>query len=109
MIFILHLGVVFINIMGWLFPILRPLYQITLLVTIISWVTTTSCILTVWEFKLRKIVNPRIEEYEYQFIDFYLRKWFKGSARPQFIHRIGLLFLVASFGLNIVTYGITFL
>lgn len=106
MIFILHLGVVFINVMGWFFPILRPLYQITLFATIVSWITTTSCMLTVWEFKLRKMINPKIEDYEYEFIDYYFRKFFKGTASPVFVHRIGLFFLVVSLGLNIVTYGI---
>ncbi|MCI5050827.1 MAG: DUF2784 family protein [Candidatus Pacebacteria bacterium] len=109
MIFLLHLGVVFINVMGWLFPVLRPLYQITLIVTILSWITTTSCLLTVWEFKLRKMINPKIEAYEYQFVDYYLRKIFKGSASPIFIHRVGLLFLVLSLGLNLITYGVAFL
>jgi hypothetical protein len=63
------------------------------------------CILTVWEYKLRKIINPDLELYEFGFIDFYLRKYLSGSARPKFIYAIGLFFLITSLGINIFVYG----
>lgn len=104
-IFILHIFATLVILFGALVPNLRWLYQFGLILTIISWVFTSGCFLTSWEYKLRKIVNPKLQIYEHGFIDYYLRKYLTGTARPKFIYRIGLFFLVISLVINIYTHG----
>lgn len=106
LIFIVHIFATSVILFGAFFPIMRPLYQIGLIMTIASWIVTKGCFLTVWEYKLRKIINPDLEIYEYGFIDYHLRKFFTGTADPKFIHRVGLFFVVASLCINVFFYGI---
>ena len=104
LIFILHIGVILIIFFGSFIPEIRLVYQVTLLFTIMSWLSSTGCFLTIWEYKLRKKINSKLEIYEYGFIDYYLRKYFIGTARPKFVYRIGMFFLVVSLFINIVFY-----
>lgn len=107
-IFVLHIFATFVILFGAFIPKLRCLYQFGLLLTITSWLLTSGCFLTTWEYRLRKMINPSVEIYEYGFIDYYLRKYLTGTARAKFIHRIGLFFLGTSLIISIYFYGLSF-
>ena len=58
LIFLLHIVVVFVILFGWHFPSLYLLYLICLSVTLLSEIALGYCILTKWEFALRKKLVP---------------------------------------------------
>lgn len=105
-IFFVHIVTTIIVLFGSFFPGTRIIYQIVLVLTFCSWLLYKGCILTIWEYKLRKKINPKIEIYEFGFVDYYLRKFFKGKARPTFIHNIGLFFIVTSMVISFLGHGL---
>jgi hypothetical protein len=108
LIFIFHIGIILIILFGSFIPEIRYVYQLVLGITIISWLSSSGCFLTVWEYKLRKIINPYLEIYEYGFIDYHLRDYLRGVALEIFIYRVGLLFLIISLGISLITHGIAY-
>ena len=102
-IFLLHVAVVFVITLGWLWPGLWPLYMCLLIVTLISDFILGYCILSKWEFDLRKRLNPHIE-YEYAFASYYTYKLTNKRIGNELLANMVYLFLSVSIILALWTH-----
>lgn len=72
-ILLFHLALVFIILFGWQFPKIKFLYLVSLLATLFSELFFGYCILTKWEFDLRRKADPALD-YDYSFLSYYGHK-----------------------------------
>ena len=72
-IFLLHLAIVVIAAFGFLVPSIWYLYMAVLVGTLISEVVYGYCIVSKWEFDLRKKINPAMD-YDYRWATYYTYK-----------------------------------
>ncbi len=100
--FILHLIVVAIILFGWLFPKIKFLYIGLLIVWPICWIFLMYCPLTKWEFDLRKKHAKEDLSYRYEYLNYYIHKYFNIDIPVQRIFIYGLIFAVASLLINLV-------
>ncbi len=99
-IFILHFILLFIALFGWGIPGLWYLYMGGLVSALVSDLVLGYCILSRWEFALRRKVNPEIE-YDYAWSTYYTYKFTNHRIPNQFFMRTATSFLVLSIGLNL--------
>ena len=73
--FFVHLAIILINGILWLFPSLFYIFLPTIIITILTEIFWGSCFLSNWEFNLRRKVNPGavyapsfITHYTYKFL-----------------------------------------
>ncbi len=96
----IHCIVLAIVLFGWLVPKLWPFYMATLLGTLVFELALGYCVLSKWEFALRKKIDPQTD-YDYSFSSFYTHKLTQNHLSMKFFQVAATFFLVASLGLNI--------
>ena len=94
-IFVIHIAVVYIILFGWYHERYHTVYLFTLITTLLSEVILGYCILTKWEFDLRKKVKPELA-YDSNFMSYYVHKFFKLNLPKQYIKYPALVFLIVS-------------
>ena len=99
-IWILHLFVVIVVLFGWLVPSIWYLYISVLVLTLLSEIFWSYCLLSKWEFNLRKKIIPSLD-YEYVYASYYMYKLTQGWLSRDFLNRWGMVFTVLSLSLNI--------
>lgn len=100
LIFILHATILIIALFGWLVPSLWYVYMTILILTLLSDVAFGYCILSKWEFDLRKKIDPSVN-YRYSWTTFYTYKFTQNVISETFIERSAQVFIVGSLVLNI--------
>jgi len=95
LIFLFHWIFVFIIMFGWYFSALSLIYIITLSVTFITQIIFGYCVLTKWEFDLRKKLDPTLN-YDYSFLSWYAYKYSNVRIPSKIIKYISLSFLFIS-------------
>lgn len=104
LVLLVHLILVFVILFGWYFPAIKYFYLASLILTLLSESFYGYCILTKWEFDLRKKVEPDLD-YDYAFLSYYGHK--AGvKIKSQTIKYSALLFLIISL---IIFYARTFI
>lgn len=103
MLFIFHVGLLLINILGWLVPSIWNLYIFCLAVTLLFELVYGYCILSKWEFDLRKKNKPNLD-YDYYWTSFYTHKLTQGRISEAFFKRYTRVFLISSLLINIFFY-----
>ena len=105
-IFILHAGVVVVALFGWLLPEMWPFYMAVLVGTLVSDLIFGHCIMSKWEFNLRKKLNPGVD-YDYTYSSYYTYKITGSRLRNGFLRIAAYIFLISSLILSLWThYGI---
>ena len=99
-IFFLHCLIVAIAAFGWLWPALWPLYITLITVILIQDIVLGYCVLSRWEFSLRRMLNPKLR-YDYTFTSYYTYKLTHHRLSTNFIRIAAIIFLTTSLGLNI--------
>lgn len=94
-IFLIHLIFVLIIIFGWLVPELWPVYITLLVGSLISELVLNYCVLSKWEFDLRKKIDPTTN-YDYSFSTYYTYRLTQKYISNEFIQIMGTVFLIAS-------------
>ena len=98
--FLFHCCVLLVIVFGWLAPSIWPFYMALLGVTLVLDIILGYCILSKWEFVLRKKVNPHLD-YDYSFSSYYLERLAGKRISEHFVSRVGSFFLVASLAINL--------
>ena len=98
--FLVHLLLFILVLTGYLFPKLWYPYMIAISITLISDIIFDCCLVSKWEFDLRKKANPAIE-YNYTFATFYTYKLTNSRMSDIFYRRMAVIFLALSLGLNV--------
>jgi hypothetical protein len=94
-IWFIHLMIVIIVVFGGFFPKIFYVYVGILIVTLLSEIIWKYCILSKWEFDLRKKINPKIN-YEYEYASYYTYKLTHGKLSKYFLGQIGIYFVSIS-------------
>ncbi len=99
-IFGIHLLVLLVAVFGWLYPSMWVLYMIVLVSALISDIFLGYCILSKWEFILRKKVDQKVD-YSYSFTTYYTRNFTKGRIDENFYRSASVVFLALSIIINL--------
>lgn len=97
---IVHTTFFFFVLFGWLFPSLWYVYMTALVLTLLSDIIFGYCIISKWEFALRKKVNPNTD-YDYSWATYYTYKLTNHKMSNTFYNRAAIIFLVLSLGINL--------
>jgi uncharacterized protein DUF2784 len=94
-IFLFHCAILLVVFFGWLVPALWPVYIAVLIVTLGLDIVLGYCILSKWEFQIRKKLNPHLN-YDYSFSSFYTYKLTRKRIPERFVETVGVIFIVFS-------------
>ena len=94
-----HAALFLLVLFGWTAPSLWYLYMSALALTLLSDLVFGYCILSKWEFDLRKRANPNIR-YNYHWTSYYTYRLTERHLSDMFFTRASILFLIASLGIN---------
>lgn len=100
LIFVFHSAIVLVILFGGFFPKIWIVYFLTLILTLLSELYFGYCIVSKWEFDLRKKISPEIN-YDYNWATFYTYKFTQNRISKLFFKRATVVFLVVSLALNI--------
>lgn len=100
LIFLFHAALVLVVLFGWLVPALWPAYMVLLVLTLVSDMVFGYCIVSKWEFNLRKKYNPDIE-YRFAWATYYTHKLTRDRISETFYLRAATVFLVGSLSINV--------
>ncbi|MFT6361280.1 MAG: hypothetical protein ACJAV6_000095 [Candidatus Paceibacteria bacterium] len=95
LIFTVHSILVIIILFGGLVPEIKNAYLGLIILSLISDLKYGYCILSKWEYVLRKKVNPKID-YDFTWTTHYTYTFTNGNIRPNFYERASLIFLSLS-------------
>lgn len=102
-IFLLHCAVVLVALFGWYFPGIWYFYITALVSTLISALVYGYCVLSKWEFNLRRKLNPE-NNYDYTWATYYTRKISNHRIPNSVIKYSALTFIFVSLGIQFVLY-----
>ncbi|MEK7583820.1 MAG: hypothetical protein AAB490_01130 [Patescibacteria group bacterium] len=98
-IWLLHFAAVCIALFGWLIPSLWFVYISVLIGTLISTLALGYCVLSKWEFDLRKKIEPTLA-YDFVYSSYYTYRLTRGYLSNSFLARAGVIFCAASLAIN---------
>lgn len=101
LIFILHVGVVIVIVIGWYYPALQNFNLIVTLIVLVSEIYFGYCPLTKWEFVLRKKLEPNLN-YDSGFISYYVYKIFGLNIPSNKVKYPAIIILVFVLILNLL-------
>lgn len=99
-IFVAHFLLVLLVLFGWAVPELWSVYMAALVTTLISDLIFGYCILSKWEFDLRKRINPKIQ-YDFTWATYYTYKLTNQRINHRFFKSVAILFLILSIGISL--------
>ena len=100
LIFYFHLMLVLLVLFGWALPKLWLLYMFVLEMTLLSDIFFGYCILSKWEFYLRKKIDETVA-YSYTWTTYYTYKYTQHTISEKFFERASLIFLLVSIVINL--------
>src|SRR5258708_4638539 len=98
-IWVVHFLLVLLVLFGWAVPSLWYVYMTALVATLISVVVYGYCILSKWEFDLRKKNDPAID-YNFTWASYYTYKLTNHRISNRFYTRASIVFLVFAIAIN---------
>jgi len=98
--FLLHVLLVIVVVFGWMVPKIWPLYLTALVVTLISDIVFGYCLLSKWEFDLRKKIDPSTD-YNFTWTTFYTYKFTNKRISDRFYKRAAIAALVLCIAINL--------
>lgn len=99
-IWLIHFLVVVLLLFGWLMPSIWYAYMIALVLTLISELVWSYCILSKWEFDLRKKGDPTLD-YDFSYASYYTYRLTQGYFSPRFLAYAGIVFTSVSLLINL--------
>ncbi len=91
-----HAVIVLVAAFGWWLMPNHPVHFLVLALTLLSWLTSGSCILAQLEYRLRRLYLPNIEPYEAGYLHFHLRKLTGIAPSLSFIRTWGYIYLTSA-------------
>ena len=99
-VWLMHFFVVVVALFGWLVPSIWSMYMATLAGTFLSTSTLGYCILSKWEYALRKKADPHLA-YDFSYTSYYTYRLTKGHLSSRFLAHTGLVFVSLSLMINL--------
>jgi len=97
---IIHSLLVILVLFGWAFPGLWAIYISGLTATLLSDLIFGYCILTKWEFNLRKKIKPDLN-YDFSWASYYTYKFTNHRISNNFYRVASIIFLALSIGVSL--------
>lgn len=97
--FVFHFFVVMFVLFGWSIYALKPWYIGLLIITLIQHTFLGYCVLSKWEFNLRKKFSPEID-YNSTWVTFYTRRWSETFLTDGGFRILAIFFLITSLVIN---------
>lgn len=97
---LVHFLVVCIALFGWFIPSIWLLYMAVLVGTLVSTLTLGHCILSKWEYELRKKINPAVT-YDFPYASYYTYRLTHGHLSNSFLKWTGVIFVSLSLVINL--------
>ena len=101
--FSLHFIIVLAVLFGWIFPSIWYPYMVVLALTLLSDLVFGYCILSKWEFDVRKKIDPKID-YNYNWTSYYTYRFTRHRISDVFFLRVSVVFLAGSLAINLYFY-----
>ena len=98
-IFLVHFVLVFIVLFGWSTPAISNIYVGILIITLLSDLIFGYCILSRWEFYLRKKLNPELN-YSYSWTTYYTHQFTQKHISENFFKWAAIIFLAGSLAIH---------
>ena len=98
--FVLHAMLVLIVLFGWVSPRLWYPYMAALVIGLVSDLFFGYCVLSKWEFDLRRKIDPKID-YNYCWTSYYTHRFTRRYISDVFFSRASVVFLVSSIAINL--------
>jgi len=92
----LHVVIVGVLLFGWSFS--QPyilIYQVLLVITLVTELYFHYCLLTKWEFSLRKKLQPNLD-YDYSFLIYYVFRYTRIRVNSKLLEILSVTFLILS-------------
>lgn len=99
-IFLIHCAIGVVIFLGWLWSSIWPLYIATLAIVLVQNWLLGYCVLSRWEFSLRRMLNPKLR-YEYNFTTYYTYKLTHRRLSTRFVQVGGTVFLASSLAISL--------
>ncbi len=99
-IFLMHLALVLVAIFGFLEPRIWFVYMGVLVATLISDIVYGYCVLSKWEFDLRRKLNPALN-YDFAFATYYTYKVTHQRIDNTLYKNLAITYLVFAIGINL--------
>jgi hypothetical protein len=96
----LHLLVVLTVLFGWLFPEWWHWYVSVLVAVLVSNVLWNYCLLSKWEFNLRKMIDPKVQ-YDHTYTSYYTYNLTRSYLSKYFLRWAGLGFTSLSLVISV--------
>jgi hypothetical protein len=104
-VFLVHCVVLGLLLFGWFVPELRPAVYVLATITLLQDIFLGYCILSRWEFSLRRMLNPKLR-YNYTFTSYYTYKLTRQRIRTNFLRYVGIAYLGSFLLISLVfTFG----
>lgn len=99
-IWLAHFLIITLVLFGWLVPSLWYVYMVVLAGTLVSEFVWNYCVLSKWEFDLRKKIDPNLN-YDFTYASYYTYRLTHGRLSPRFLGQVGIIFTSLSLLTNI--------
>jgi hypothetical protein len=100
---LLHLVIFLVAVFGWLVPSMWQVYLATIIVTVISDLIFGYCIISKWEFEIRKLIDPAID-YDYTWTTYYIRRITGRILNNNLFEKVAVVYLGFSVVYVVITY-----
>jgi len=98
--FVVHVVFLVLVIVGFLFPKLWYAYMTALVLTFVSDILFSHCLMSKWEFDLRKKYDPSVD-YNYTFASYYTYKLTNHKMSDKFYRMAAIVFLGLAISINL--------
>lgn len=103
LIFFTHFLLGLFLVSGWYFDTFSLLYMLALILTLVSQIIFGYCILSKWEFNLRKKADPGLN-YDYAYVSYYTYKFLKIHISAKYIKWTSIVFLMLMLLIEVISY-----
>ncbi|HWO07460.1 MAG TPA: DUF2784 family protein [Candidatus Paceibacterota bacterium] len=101
MIWLTHFLVVCIVLFGWLVPSIWLMYIGVLVATLFSTTVYGYCIMSKWEYDLRRKADPESVDYDFSYASYYTYRLTQGYLSNAFLARAGIVFVSLSLAIQL--------
>ncbi len=100
LIWAMHFLILCVALFGHLIPSIYPIYLGTLIGVSLSTIFFGYCILSKWEYILRKKINPEIN-YDFPYVSYYTRRLTQGYLSTNFLRNLTIFFISSCLLINL--------
>lgn len=103
MICLVHAAIFLVAVFGWLVPSVWSVYLVVLVITLASDLIFGYCIVSKWEFLIRKKIDPTIN-YDYTWTTYYIRRITGKIINNNLFEKVAVVYIALSIVTVVAVY-----